>query len=272
MSHRLIGRAIKRILRNDPVVAANFYHDDAVRLERLYGPDDHRVLVSRSNYAIALHKCGESAAGEAELAALIERQGEDWDPEEKFGRVLRAWHADILFDMGHFEAAEREWRMISDIDDRVLGSSDPESLDAHQNHAIALRKLERLEEAREELAEVVSQRTAASGSDSGLTLKAHKSYAEVLTTLGDAENSEKAWALLSAAYDRIFGDSYPEALLAHEMHAEALYKLGRIQEAGSEFSAVAAGRELVLGAAHAHTVRARAWRDVALVRQPPLGS
>jgi tetratricopeptide (TPR) repeat protein len=261
-----IGRIIKRILGRDPAVAASLYRREAARQERLYGPDDQRTLMSRSNYAIALHKCGNSAAAEAELAALIERQGEDWNREDKFARVLRAWHADILFHMGHFEAAERGWRMLSDVNDRVLGSSDPESLDAHQNHAIALRKLGRLEESKEELEEVVLQRATASGSDSDLTLKARKSYAEVLSALGDAARSENMWGLLSAAYDRSLGDSNPEALLAHEMHAEALYKLGRIQEAAAEFGKVAADREVVLGRSHALTVRAQAWRDTALGR------
>src|SRR5487761_825333 len=82
MTESLIKRAIKSILRRDPIFAADFYRKEVAQRERLYGSDDERTLVSRSNYALALHQCGESVAGEAELAALIERQGKDWNPEE----------------------------------------------------------------------------------------------------------------------------------------------------------------------------------------------
>jgi hypothetical protein len=260
----LFERITKTAMRRSPDMAVEFYRREITWRTRRYGPDAAQTLISRSHYAVALDRNGESAAAEAELADLIARYDAVGRATDEAAWSARTWHARVLIDLGRYDDAERDWRSLADDGDRALGPADPASLGAHQNHAGVLYELGRLQEGEAELAGVIAAWTAKSGAEGEVTLGARTTRAVMLDALGRIAESESEWRELSDAYDRLKGDGNPDGLTAHEKHAVALYKLGRLQEAAAEFAQVATRRQIVLGASHDDTQRAVAWRDTAL--------
>ena len=164
-------------LRRWPDGAFRGYRRMVARYTRRYGPDHWRTLVLRGDYAVALHRHGETEPAEGELAEVIERATAT-DASQAFIHKARTLHARMLFDLRRFADAEREFRALSLECEQRHGSDHPDTVGAHEDHAAALFRLDRLQEAEAEAADVVARRTASQGADSKDTLRARSSHAQ----------------------------------------------------------------------------------------------
>jgi Tetratricopeptide repeat len=73
-------------------------------------------------------------------------------------QIAKEWHAHVLFDLGRFEEAEREWRGPSEERERLFGAGHPDTADALEHHAVTLARLDRVGEAEAEMADAVAKR------------------------------------------------------------------------------------------------------------------
>lgn len=117
----------------------------------------------RQDRAVALHRHGESEKAEAEFAELIACRELTAGPGDEALRHAKRWHARVLLDLGRFNEAEPELRQLSEESDCLLGTDHPDALDIHENHAAALAKLNRVQEAEAEMAGIAAKRTAVKG-------------------------------------------------------------------------------------------------------------
>ena len=250
----------KRRIARDPAFALYHYDKQSRHASRKYGADAPRTLNVRQEYAVALHRNGESEKAEAELAAVIASRGPAPDVSDEFTRYAKEWHARVLYALGRFDESEREWRELAAECDCLLGPDHPDSIDAHENHALTLARLDRVAEAEAEMAGVVEKKTAVSGSDDTGTLASRTSQAVYLDTLGRHAESEAAWRGLAEAKGRVLGADHADTILAREALAATLYDQRRLQEAAAEYGEVAALRAATVGADHPDTKRARGWQ------------
>jgi eukaryotic-like serine/threonine-protein kinase len=250
----------KRRIERDPEFALYHYEKQSGRARRKYGPDAPPTLNLRQEYAVALHRNGDSEKAEAELAAVLASRGPAPDVSDEFTRYGKEWHARVLYALGRFDEAEREWRDLAAECDRLLGPDHPDSIDGHENHALTLARLDRVAEAEAEMAGVVEKNTAAGGSDVVTALRSRTSHAVYLSTLGRLAESEAAWRGLAEAKGRVLGADHADTILAREALAAALYDQRRLQEAAAEYGEVAALRAATVGADHPDAERARGWQ------------
>jgi hypothetical protein len=253
------------IKQSPPDKAVEIRRRQLAHATRRFGPDDARILASRVDYAVALHRNGESELAESELAGVIEQAGRTGAAaDQDFIQLAMGWHAKILFALRRFADAEREWRAVSLMREQLHGSDHPLTLDTHVSHATALFRLDRFEEAEAEIADVVARRTALQGADSPDTLSARVAHAEFLHAAGRYGESEDAWRELTEIKTSVLGAADPGTLDVRERHAIARYKLGDFPAAAAEFADVAALRERTQGGDHADTQRTREWHKAAL--------
>jgi len=141
-------------LKSDPEFAVKYYSRAIERAARKHGPDANQTLNLRQAYAVALSRNGENEKAQAELAALIARRellADAGDGAVEHAREwlqhAREWHAHVLYALDRFDEAEPEWRELSAECDRLLGAYHPDAIDAHENHALTLARLDRVAEA-----------------------------------------------------------------------------------------------------------------------------
>jgi eukaryotic-like serine/threonine-protein kinase len=254
-------RLIMRVVRRDPRIAVAYYDRGLKFAVRRYGPDSKEALAVRQDYALALHRCGETEKVLAELSAVINRgRVEGGNADDVFLREAELRHEHLQFTVGRFDEMERESRVLSEKYDRVLGPDHPHAVTAHEDHVVALLSLGRFREGEAEIAGVVARRTAAGGSDDADTLRARRHRAACLSALGRHGEAETAWRELAEAKGRLLGETHAGTREAREKHANALYKLGRRQEAAAEYGELAVLSASALGADHADTRRVRGWQ------------
>ena len=139
-------------MARDPKFAVSYYEKETRHAERKYGTDAPQALNFRQEYAVALHQIGENEKAEAELAAVIARRGSARDVGDEFARFAINSHAHVLYDLARFDEAEAEWRELAAECDRLLGADHPDAIEAHENHALTLARLDRVAEAEAEMA------------------------------------------------------------------------------------------------------------------------
>lgn len=257
---RYLASLAKARVEQDPGYAVMYYKRGLRYAERKYGPDAPQALNMLQEYAVALHRSGQSEKAEAELAGVIACRGPAPDMGDEFTRYAKEWHARVLYALGRYDEAEPEWRELAAECDRLLGADHPDAIDAHENHAVTLARLDRVEEAEAEMTGVVERKTAAHGSDDEAVLRSRTNKAVYLSKLGRLAESEAAWRSLAEAKGRVLGSEHPGTITAREALAESLYKQRRRREAAAEYGEVAALRAATLGADHPDTKRPRDWQ------------
>jgi eukaryotic-like serine/threonine-protein kinase len=262
MAGDMFSDSMKQRIERDPKFAVVYYKKESKRAERKYGADAPQALNLRQEYAVALYRIGQNEKAEAELAAVIARRDPASDVSDAFTRYAKIWHARVLYALGRFDEAETEWRELSAECDRLLGPHHPDAIEAHEEHAVTLARLDRIAEA--ETAGVVENRTAVAGRDDTRTLNSRTSQATYLDMLDRRPESEAAWRGLAEAKGRVLGSDHLDAIVACERLAVSLYAQRRPQEAADEYREVAALRAAVQGADHPDTKRARDWHATIL--------
>jgi tetratricopeptide (TPR) repeat protein len=252
----------KRRIERDPKFAVVYYDKESRHAEQKYGVDSSQALNLRQEYAVALHRIGQSKRAEAELAAVMSRREPGLDVDDDFIWYAMTWHARVLNHLGRFDEAEREWRHLAESCDRLLGPSHRDAVDVHEEHAVTLARLGQVAEALAEMTTVVERRVAAGGPDDIATLTSRTSQAVYLDNLDRRADSEAAWRGLAEAKGRVLGSDHLETIAAHERLAVSLYAQRRLLEAAAEYRDVSALRAARQGADHPDTQRARDWHAV----------
>ena len=173
--------------------------------------------------------------------------------------AARAFHADILREIGRNAEAESEHRVVSEIAARTFGSEDRLVLENRNGHAFALIRLGRFAEAEEELRAVrdVSSRVLGAGHDITMTSRHYRAIA--LGNLNQITEAEAENRFVLDVRNRDFGPECTTTLYSRGNLAGVLYCSGRFEEAETEASVVLEIRTRVLGPEHPVTLYMRSF-------------
>lgn len=146
----------------------------------------------------------------------------------------------------------------------------PELLRARFQHARALYRLGRIEEAEREWREIVElgstlPRPLSATTDDFLKGAAH-GRASALYAMGQYAAAEEIWQSLAAANERTAGRDAYVTLMVESDRARALLELGRLDEAEALLADVVARQTAVAGAEDPDTINSRAWHAKILHR------
>lgn len=153
---------------------------------------------------------------------------------------------------------------------RLLGEEHADTLESKAELARALRRADKLAEARFLEEGVLEAREALLGAAHPATLEGMANLARTLACQGESEAALALQDAVQAAYTRLLGEEHLLTLAALESRAATLAQMGRLEAAGALLAAVVAARERLLGAEHPDTLDGkRAWAGV-LLRQNEL--
>jgi tetratricopeptide (TPR) repeat protein len=214
---------------------------DADNIARTAGRNGRYQLAGKASYQA--HRSYESALG----------------TEHRDTLAARAFHADILRELGRNAEFESEHQMVAKIAARAFGPEDPLVLESRNGRAFALIRLGRSVEAEEELRAVrdVSSRVLGAGHDVTMTSRHYRAIA--LGNLNQITEAEAENRLVLDAWNRDFGPEHTSTLYSRGNLAGILYRAGRYEEAESEARAVLEIRTRVLGPEHPVTLFMRSF-------------
>ncbi len=255
---------------NDEHVQVFDYLLDAV--QRSCRPGDHvpdNILdaalgvcaaIDADNIARAAGRNGRYRLAERASYQAYRSYGSALGTEHRETLAARAFHADILRELGRNAEFECEYRMVAEIAARVFGPEDPLALESRNGRAFALIRLGRSAEAEEELRAVrdVSSRVLGAGHDVTMTSRHYRAIA--LGNLNQITDAEAENRLVLDAWNRDFGPEHTSTLYSRGNLAGILYRAGRYEEAESEAHAVLEIRARVLGPEHPVTLFIRSFR------------
>jgi hypothetical protein len=152
--------------------------------------------------------------------------------------AARAFHADILRELGRDAEFEREHRLVSEIAARAFSPEDPLVLESRNSRAYALIRLGQSAEAEKELQAVrdVSSRVLGPGHDVTMTSRHFRAIA--LSNLDKLPEAEAENRFVLDTWTREFGPEHMSTQYSRGNLAITLYRAGRFEEAESEASAV----------------------------------
>jgi tetratricopeptide (TPR) repeat protein len=178
--------------------------------------------------------------------------------------AARAFHADILRELGHDAEFEHEHGVVSEIAARAFGPEDPLVLESRNSRAYALIRLGRPAEAEKELRAVrdVSSRVLGLGHDVTITSRHFRAIA--LSNLDKLAEAEAENRFVLDTWTREFGHEHMSTLYSRGNLAITLYRAGRFEEAESEASIVLDIRIRTFGQEHPLTLYTRSLRAAVL--------
>jgi hypothetical protein len=139
---------------------------------------------------------------------------------------------------------------------RKLGPVHRTTLRAQADHAATLAKLGEVQQAEEELTEVITRLNPMDDGDTQLLLHARLWHHYVLVELGRASESEADARFVAECYARQLGPDHPDTLHWRELDAVMLWEVGRQDEATAEMADVAVRQAATQGATHPDTLQA----------------
>lgn len=221
--------------------------DTLGRKEIAFGPDSPLTMITRLGWLVDLRELGQYAdpqrerhPGHNHLEDLHERELNraelalgDLNPVTLLARRL---YAVAQRKAGRHEAARVTSELVCEQFRSRYPETHPEVMAAESNHAIDLRQTreghpERLTEARQLGAELVTRYTAALGADHPHTLTAQVNLAIAYRLLGDAQRALELDAAAHEALSRRLGPDHPSTLTAAVNLASDLYVTGDVQAA-----------------------------------------
>lgn len=193
-------------------------------------------------------------------------------------RALRPWRAgasriadqlEVPIDEDAVQSEYYYARLAAKLAGRVPVDH-PELLKARFQHARALYRLGRNEEAEREWRDLVElgstlPRPLSAAADDYLKGAAH-GRASALYAMGQYAAAEELWQSLAAANERTAGRDAHVTLMVNSDRARALSELGRLDEAEALLAEVVARQTTVAGAEDPDTINSRAWHAKILSR------
>jgi tetratricopeptide (TPR) repeat protein len=173
--------------------------------------------------------------------------------------AARAFHADILRELGRNSESESEHQVVSEIAARAFGPEDPLVLENRNGHAFALIRRGRFAEAEEELRAVRDASSRALGVGHDITMTSRHYRAIALGNLNQITEAEAENQFVLDAWNRDFGPEHTSTLYSRGNLASILYRSGRFEEAETEARAVLEIRTRVHSAEHPVTLYMRSF-------------
>jgi tetratricopeptide (TPR) repeat protein len=243
---------------------------DAV--QRSYRPGDHVpdsildaalgacTAIDADNIARTAGRNGRYQLAEKASYQAYRSYGSTLGIEHRGTLAARAFHADILRELGRNAEFESEHQMVAKIAARAFGPEDPLVLESRNGRAFALIRLGRSEQAEEELRTVrdVSSRVLGAGHDVTMTSRHYRAIA--LGDLNQITEAEAENRLVLDTWNRDFGPEHTSTLYSRGNLGGILYRAGRYEEAESEARAVLEIRTRILGPEHPVTLFMRSFR------------
>lgn len=231
-----------------------------------YPPDDVLQAAVAASTPIDAGNIGDTAydqgryeLAEAALLRAYQGQAEELGPEHPNTLASRAFHANVLRDLGRPAEALAEHQAITDIAGRALGHEHPLALRSRTGVAFALIRLGQFVEAEKELCAVrdISARVRGPGHRETMTSRHLRAIA--LRWLGRLSEAESENRSVLDAWTRELGPDDPSTLLSRGNLASVLQGEGRFEEAEQEARAVLEIRARTLGSEHINTLRSRGF-------------
>jgi tetratricopeptide (TPR) repeat protein len=203
-----------------------------------------------------------------QVAALTENAGTGADePDEKLAAMLtrlRFLARDHLTELGDSmpQAIAVGGQMTADLE-RLLGSSDPDTLSARDRLATAYRAAGRVAEAIPMFEQTLAAREALLGSDHPDTMRSKDHLARAYHQAGRVGDTIPLVQQTLAGRERLLGAGHPSSLAARNNLANVYLAAGRAAEAVPLFEQNLAACEATLGADHPRTVASRQHLDLA---------
>ncbi len=196
------------------------------------------------------------AASRSYSRALHDRLG----PEHHDTLAARAFHADILGQLGRHAEFESEHRVISETAARIFGSEDPLALESRTGRAFALIRLGRYAEAEAELSAVQEVSSRVLGPRHDMVTTSRHLRAMALHSMGRLSEAEAENRHVLETCTAEHGPEDLSALYSRGNLAMVLNDLGKKEEAEAEAAAVLDMRSRMFGPAHPITLHMRAFR------------
>jgi hypothetical protein len=171
--------------------------------------------------------------------------------------------AQVLYDQGQYQQAERTLRDVLQERVTLLGLEHPETLKGRTKLANALWAQGRYREAESEHREVLRLKENAAGSEDPETLNSRNGLARVLESEGKYGEAEAECRGLIKIEEQSLGPKHPETLKIRSVLANVLDEQGKYAQAETEIRSVIKLRQEVFGPEHPQTLNSR--NDLAIV-------
>ena len=194
-------------------------------------PEDVHLLESMNNLALVCRKLGKYEEADALYEVLLARleKAPRMDPVS----VSQAQH-NLAVDkrkLGDFEAADRLSAAALEIRTRLLGDTDPLTLNTLNSRANLLRDMGKLEEAEALCRRALAARRSLFGDEHSHTINSILALGRIIALQGRHEEAIGLYAEYLPRAERTFGsDAIPVAIFRREM-GQSLAALGRVEEA-----------------------------------------
>ena len=183
----------------------------------------------------------------------------DWFSSDLVGDVCRVavLAARYLYAAGRYHPAEVEFRGVYDVQRRVLGEDDPDTLNTRNQLACALHAQGRIEDAEAEYRGVLDVQRRVFGDDHLDALNTRNYLACALRDSDHVVDAEVEFRAVLDARRRVFGDDHPDVLNTRHNLAQVLHAQGRLEDAEAEYRVVLNAQRRVLCANNTDTLNTR---------------
>ena len=189
-----------------------------------------------------------------EVWQMAQQAGKDNAPA-----VLRAhmFFAIGLQANGQAAAAEREYRLVNQVQERVLGAEHSDTLASRGNLANALQAQGRHAEAEQEHRAALKLQERVLGAEHPDTLASRSGLANALQAQGRHAEAEQEHRAVLKVRERGLGADHPDTLRSRMNLGSALNSQAKHAEAEQEYRRSLEIKEIVLGAEHPDTLASR---------------
>jgi tetratricopeptide (TPR) repeat protein len=193
------------------------------------------------------------------LQLIHAADGEPDVPPETMRRLAAAATLAVrhLFARGLYAPADKEFRFIHGVLQRVVGEHHPDALALRHRRASLLHDTGRYDQAEAELRALIAVRGATVGEEHPDTLVARNELAEVLYDSGQHDIAETEFHAVRDACRRVLGSDHPTTLATRYDLARVLNSRGAHDEAERELRAVLQIRRRLFGDEHIDVIATR---------------
>ena len=155
------------------------------------------------------------------------------------------------------QEAEKVYRAVLEVSNRVLGADHPDTLQSRNDLALALQEQGKWQEAEEIHGEVLEVRSCVLGANHPYTLRSLSNLVGAFAEQGYWQEAEKMLRKVLEMRGRVLGADHPDTLQSWNNLALALQRQGKWQEAEKMHREVLEVMSRILGADHQDTLSSK---------------
>jgi nucleoside phosphorylase/tetratricopeptide (TPR) repeat protein len=179
---------------------------------------------------------------------ILRLQKHSTDSKAKAGLLYKVAQANFM--LGKYQAAELEYRRAIQLEEKLLGKDNPDTLIGINSLAYILSSQGRHEEAEQMYREVLKEREKTLGKDHPDILTSMNSLALILFNLGKHKDAMQMHQQILKQREKTLGKDHPDTLTSMSNLALVLFELGRYKRAKEMQEQVLTQREKLLGKDH----------------------